>query len=630
MPSAKRRKKEATTPAKPREPSEDASDMPPVSGDVRFANTLAKALVAPNLLEELEGAGGLKSTAFIVGERDGVDEADVLRAVATAQAVLQPKDVRAADRTNRLADWPLVEDKDKLGEGADDAFFDGHLPEAAQKLRRLRWTPQQWVIYLQALRQLQMKHPSRPKCCFCLSMLTYISGCPLIRAMMRQAYGPMWLADGDCVLVNRLLMEAIADRAVLALMNEDDGNEQLDRTTIINVRTDEKGVAKFVGQSTGAKAKNGSAPRKAADWALDGTTAHPKPEGIAKDIHKFCKRLRERDHGAKSFADVTATATRDGFNEGAEQFEFPGDDDVFTASNVEDKDVSLALLEDGSASKKGRLQLLVPVWCSVLKAMITMRVIISRKCVDAVSEPSVEATTDMREAVIKMKDATTGKTEAYLETKLIYTPRKPASNGPNSWIVPTPGTYSDRNPGDLATDLDKGFGHAEKMSGLAHDALERAVERLGTLDQLTRFCTNKDDADRVKALIAAASKKARGSVLKTIPSLTFDQGMVDDFGTFADAVVDELNLTGLGCWTGGGKKKKKRSRRARSRSRSSSPSGAPSKKPASKKKKSKKKPARENSPERQAVIDARRRPTANADPRGQLEGARNAKAGRRK
>ena len=50
--------------------------------------------------------------------------------------------------------------------------------------------------------------------------------------------------------------------------------------------------------------------------------------------------------------------------------------------------------------------------------------------------------------------------------------------------------------------------------------------------------------------------------------------------------MDELNLTGLGCWTGGGKKKKKKKRsRARSRSRSSSPSGAPSKKPASKKKK---------------------------------------------
>ena len=69
MPPAKRRKKEATTPAKPREPSEDASDMPPVPDDVRYANSLANALRAPDLLHELRGAGGLTSTAYIVGDQ---------------------------------------------------------------------------------------------------------------------------------------------------------------------------------------------------------------------------------------------------------------------------------------------------------------------------------------------------------------------------------------------------------------------------------------------------------------------------------------------------------------------------------------------------------------------------------
>ena len=136
MPSKKRRKKVATTPAKPREPSEDASDMPPVPDDVRFANSLANALSASDLLHELRGAGGLTSTAYIVGEHD-TDEADALRAAAeTAQFALQKTAVRAADCTNRLAEWPLVQDKDKLGEGADDAFFDGHLPEAAHRPSR--------------------------------------------------------------------------------------------------------------------------------------------------------------------------------------------------------------------------------------------------------------------------------------------------------------------------------------------------------------------------------------------------------------------------------------------------------------------------------------------------------------
>ena len=627
MPSAKRRKKVATTPAKPREPSEDASDMPPVPDDVRFAGCLAHALAAPDFLEELEGAGGLKSTAFIVGKRDGADDVAVLRAVAAAEAALQKTQVRAADCPNRLAEWPLVKDKKKLGEGAPDSFFDGRLPEAAQKFLRDRWTPQQWVVYLQALYQLQKKQPSRPKCCFCLSMLTYISGCPLIRALMRQAYGPMWLADGDCVLVNRLLMEAIADRAVLALMKKRDDGEELHRTTVINVRTDKDGVAKFVGQS-GNIGKNDSKERKAADWALERDL---KPDGVAKDIFKYCEWLRKRDHGAKCFADVTAYAGRDGNL--TSEVEFPGDDVVFTASNVEDKDVSLAFLEDGSSGKSGRLQLLVPVWCSVLTCMITMRLFINRKSVDAVSEPSRESTLEMREAVVKLKDATKKLREVYMETNLICKDHE-YQNGPLSWIVPNTNTYSSKKPEKLVTHLNDAFGSSERVSKAAHDALERAAERHGTLDQLTRFCTNKDDADRVKALIAAAAKKARASLpkMKTIPDLKFDENMIGEFETFGDAVVDELNLTGLGCWGGGGgkKPKPKKRRRARSRSRSSSPSGAPSKKPASKKKKKSKKPARENSPERQAVIDARRRPTANANPRGQLKGARDAKAGRRK
>ena len=79
----------------------------------------------------------------------------------------------------------------------------------------------------------------------------------------------------------------------------------------------------------------------------------------------------------------------------------------------------------------------------------------------------------------------------------------------------------------------------------------------------------------MSAAIAAAAKKVRGSVPKTTPSATFEEGMIKDFETFAGAVEKELNLSGLGCITGvkGGAAGKKKSRpRAPSRSRSPSPS----------------------------------------------------------
>ena len=58
---------------------------------------------------------------------------------------------------------------------------------------------------------------------------------------------------------------------------------------------------------------------------------------------------------------------------------------MFTASNVEDEDVSLALLEDGSAEKSGRLQLLIPCGVPVL-TMITIASLLTGRGVDAVSK----------------------------------------------------------------------------------------------------------------------------------------------------------------------------------------------------------------------------------------------------
>ena len=200
-------------------------------------------------------------------------------------------------------------------------------------------------------------------------------------------------------------MEAIADRAVRALQRN-----KWDRTTVISVRSNAKGDALFVGANDATQEhKNDSAQRKAADWALGGSAKYPKPDGVPKDINKYCDLLRQRDHSARAFADLTAYAARDGrLVDGG--VELPGDAAVFTASNVEDKDVSLALLEDGSAEKSGRLQLLVPVWCSVLKCMITMRLFLGRKSVDSVSEPSLEQTTDTRDAVMRLKNFEGSKT----------------------------------------------------------------------------------------------------------------------------------------------------------------------------------------------------------------------------
>ena len=134
-------------------------------------------------------------------------------------------------------------DPTKLGEGAPANFLDGHLPDTAQEWRADRWTPRQLEIFLQTRFQLQRRRGSRPKCCFCQAMLTYITATVFERALFRQAYGPMWIADGDIVLVNRRLMEAAVDRAVLALQKRG-----WSRTTVINPRTkDSEGVAKYVG-----------------------------------------------------------------------------------------------------------------------------------------------------------------------------------------------------------------------------------------------------------------------------------------------------------------------------------------------------------------------------------------------
>ena len=149
------------------------------------------------------------------------------------------------------------------------------------------------------------------------------------------------------------------------------------------------------------------------------------------------------------------------------------------------------------------------------------------------------------------------------------------------------------------------------------------------------------------AIVAAAAEKARESLpdLKMMPSVTFDDGMVKDFETFARAVEKELNLTGLGCIAGvksggAGERGKKQSSGGGQPSsggkRPAAPAGTSSKKPAAKRPKkgpsssSSSKGRRETSPERQERLNQRDRVPKNADPLAQERGAAAAEAGRRK
>ena len=129
---------------------------------------------------------------------------------------------------------------------------------------------------------------SRPKCCFCQAMLTYITAKDFERALFRQAYGCMWLADGDIVLVNRLLMEAAANRAARALRKRG-----WSRTTVINPRTnDPERYAKHVKQKNFPaggeelrRADSGMAPPKAkATSSTKRAALNPEPSSSTSCI----------------------------------------------------------------------------------------------------------------------------------------------------------------------------------------------------------------------------------------------------------------------------------------------------------------------------------------------------------
>ena len=240
MPPRKRPKTAAApsdTPAPPAE--EDAEDVV----ELHLGGTLAEALTAPHCTVTAMGSGGL-AVPIGTGELDGVEDATLVSAVE--YALRTPPATRSAmteGRESTCEEKPFVAEPQKLGEGAPADFLDGHVPPTAQNWRRDRWTPRELSVFLQTRYQLQELRGSRPKCCFCQALLTYITSSAFERALFREAYGPMWIADGDIVLVNRRLMEAAVDRAVLALQKRG-----WSRTTVINPRTkDSEGVAKYVG-----------------------------------------------------------------------------------------------------------------------------------------------------------------------------------------------------------------------------------------------------------------------------------------------------------------------------------------------------------------------------------------------
>jgi hypothetical protein len=235
MPPRKKLRK-SSAPAKAAEPDVDT----------HLAGTMQEAAAAPHYVR-LVGAGGVATPLYCVGvgETEGVEPADLLSAVEYALAAPAANARSKEDgRRPTCEEKPFVAEREKLGEGAPASFLDGHVPPPAQKWRENRWTPRELSVFLQTRLQIQELVGSRPKCCFCQSMLTYITSSAFERALFRQAYGPMWIADGDVVWVSRLLMEAAANRAARALQKRG-----WSRTVVINPRTnDPERYAKHVGQ----------------------------------------------------------------------------------------------------------------------------------------------------------------------------------------------------------------------------------------------------------------------------------------------------------------------------------------------------------------------------------------------
>ena len=213
MPSRKRPKKGSAPSDTPAPPAKEDAEEDVV--ELNLGGTLAAALAAPHLTVTAVGSGGL-AVPVATGEMHGLEPATLESAVS--YALRTPPATNTSKRDGReptCEEKPFVADREKLGEGAPAAFLDGQLPGAAQTWRENRWTPRELSVFLQTRLQLQELRGSRPKCCFCQSMLTYITSSAFERALFRQAYGPMWIADGDIVLVNRLLMEAAANRAAV-------------------------------------------------------------------------------------------------------------------------------------------------------------------------------------------------------------------------------------------------------------------------------------------------------------------------------------------------------------------------------------------------------------------------------
>ena len=527
--------------------------------ELRLGGTLAAALAAPHLTVTAMGSGGL-AVPIGTGELDGVEDATLASAVE--YALRTPPATAKSKKDGReptCEEKPFVAEPKKLGEGAPASFLDGaSASDVATRRRADRWTPRELEVFLQTRFQLQRRRGSRPKCCFCQSMLTYITATVFERALFRQAYGPMWLADGDIVLVSRPLMEAAANRAARALLKR-----RWSRTTVINPRTnDREGFAKHVGQT---KFPSGGDALRKADCGIAPPRPPPEKRSTKKkeeaeksapeQFYWNAKTAKELGFVGRAFADLSVRLTRDGFHSDAQAFALPGDDDVFTVESPQD--ALLAYVESGSALSSGRLVIIMVVWCSVLGEYVTMRALVGRKMVDTVSEPSVAETEEMLKAVQEMASAINAD-EAYPRTNLVFSEKNPASNGRCSWMATT--TYSSRNTLQFRQDLNDGLGNSAEMLKANRKAIKAAAKADNIpLDQLDELCARDDRvAAQARRAVADAANKCRDSVPKTTPTARFDAGMVRDFKAFAKAVGKQLNLTG--CWRRPKPKKKKRRR----------------------------------------------------------------------
>ena len=338
--------------------------------------------------------------------------------------------------------------------------------------------------------------------------------------------------------------------------------DKLQPSTLISLTRTEKNRRFFVGST-----------EEVADTSSKDST------GYANRVQGYFTRLKWLGLASMAYADVTVYFMRASGNEDASDafLKKVGAPAKFIAALFNPLYVGIAWLEFGAAGDKGRVSILMPVWCSELNCWIRVRYIISRDLVDTHVQPSDELCKDALAAAEKMAWGSGGLGRLYKETGLVYIQRlglKGASETNNGKHAIIHGEYkgsSDAEKGKkLRAQLRKGLKGGRKMTVAVEKVLGEAAAASGSV--------SIED-------IHEAAKAAGSPGVK--PNATFDSTFRAAFDQFLGAVGKKLNK--VGCM---GSIKTKKGKRAAEESGASLGTGgkAGAKKPGARKKARKRPP----------------------------------------